>query len=699
MDYKKIVTYSFLAHINNTGILVNDLLDVFKPLIKRSLSIMNINDSVKGESIIEIQEKVNELYKLDVPLTVLRKILFRISSEINSSDKVFFQVHKDNSFQIKNYVFTDFDEDIEKKENEITELEEVFKQYCIINELREKEYSSIYDFIEKNKVTLTTLLAHKSQKNISTDFTNEAKFIEYIKTYPSYYELVKNIYLGSIISTYIEYETKPVQTGVELIFDTNFILSLLDLNSPESTQNCRKLIDICKAMGFVLNVLDITITETTQLLEKKAQYLDSTFLAKKIDPEDLFNACERRNLTKTDLERIANNLEDELIKLGLKIVPNTQSYQNQARLSSEYDNLKKYRNTPFAALHDATALYYVRSKRKNKKVKDFDKATCWFVNNSSYQSSHFEVSSDFLPETLKAEDMLNILWLSNPNIKSSLSNDELTEIGLTRLISCTLNESLPKASVIRELEDNIQKYAVESISDKDVVRIATRIANRSLTEKIEVLNNLAQTDNKEFTRRIQLEAKKESDLEEKRKNELKRLIGDVKAIKESHRSEQKRNKEARAEKDRLEVEKDELLNKVNQLQTTIKTLNSENEDKVKEVELRLENKYRALKREEYINRCIRRWKSAPVIALTFLLTIVFVLCLYISSQGGWNLWSGYKNFSDDSKIVVAVVIQIVSGIIIPFIINIILLRWHNESNINAYKTSLEKSLPPNLKDL
>ena len=76
-------------------------------------------------------------------------------------------------------------------------------------------------------------------------------------------------------------------------------------------------------------------------------------------------------------------------------------------------------------------------------------------NNSEYQS-----------ETIRADELLNILWLATPSLSKSIHNNELAEIGLSSIVAYTLNSSLPKAAIIRELDENIQKYRGETITDK-----------------------------------------------------------------------------------------------------------------------------------------------------------------------------------------------------------------------------------------
>ncbi|MEZ4937999.1 MAG: hypothetical protein R2799_10460 [Crocinitomicaceae bacterium] len=74
-----------------------------------------------------------------------------------------------------------------------------------------------------------------------------------------------------------------------------------------------------------------------------------------------------------------------------------------------------------------------------------------------------------------------------------MSDDELTDIGLSSLVSLALNKELPKTSVIRELDDNIHKYSNTEISDTDILRIATRITSKQLKD-VESINELAENN-------------------------------------------------------------------------------------------------------------------------------------------------------------------------------------------------------------
>ena len=127
-----------------------------------------------------------------------------------------------------------------------------------------------------------------------------------------------------------------------------------------------------------------------------------------------------------------------------------------------------------------------------------------------------------MPETIKVDDLLNILWLSNPSM-GILNDKDMVDIGLTSLVAFTLNKSLPKARIIKELDDNIQKYKDENISERDVFLLSTRIANGQIRD-LEKLNELASSDTAAFNKAVKEEANKQNQIEIERGKKLDDII-------------------------------------------------------------------------------------------------------------------------------------------------------------------------------
>lgn len=56
-------------------------------------------------------------------------------------------------------------------------------------------------------------------------------FVDFFRKAPEIYNTLRNLYLGSMLTSYLNYEPKDVKMDVEILLDTNFIVSLLDLNT------------------------------------------------------------------------------------------------------------------------------------------------------------------------------------------------------------------------------------------------------------------------------------------------------------------------------------------------------------------------------------------------------------------------------------------------------------------------------------
>lgn len=677
------LTYSLLAHIRSKGQLTNGPVDIFVPLVKRTLSKLNEKGIFSGKTIFEIKTKADEIYAIDFPIPVIRKILGLISNEINTVTKTNFYLYGDDSFEIKNYAFLEYEEAIRIHHLEIENIDKLFREFCASCGAIKPNSSTLLQFIEKNKLALSKYLSHKQNPN-GHDYTIEAQFVEFFKAVPAVYEIIRKIYLGSILSGFIEYKTEITNTNVELLFDTNFIIGLLDLNTKESTHTCQKIVDITVSQGYKLTILKDTIEETKYLLKAKADNFDLNYLQKKIYPEDIYNACERRNLNKADIERISDNLEEIISKFGVSIVHDTTKYKNKARFSTEFSNLKKYRHSEVSALHDATALYYVRDKRQ-KKIKEFENVNCWFINNTVNRDKYddtFKNSFEYQPELIKADDFLNIIWLSNPQITKNLDAQEVSDIGLTSLISMGLTDSLPKLSIIRELDDNIQKYAADNgLTDGDIIKIATRITTKQLSD-LDGLNKLANQDGEQFVKRLNQEAKKQKELEDERLKKLDKIFHEF-SIKSKNLSKKTQEFE---QKNRL-VDKNIALysdeakfkdGKIVRLEEELQDLKSK---AIAEKEL---------KKEEYIETQLKKWRRPTIYSICLWIASSLFVILYFFYVSNWNINIADQNLKElKNSLLFSGSILIVGFIFTRITYKLWYDKYKNFSNIENFKKSLK----------
>jgi len=332
----------------------------------------------------------------------------------------------------------------------------------------------------------------------------------------------------------------------------------------------------------------------------------------------------------------------------------------------------------------------VKIKRK-KKIKDFEKVNCWFLNNSITKvrfstDRNEKTNGRYQPESIKADDLLNILWLSNPQINSNVNFNELGDIGINSLLSLAVSESLPSSKVIQELEDNIKKYAGLDIDDSDILLISKRITNNEL-KNIKELNQLANKDDKAFVNRLNEEAKIQKENERSRAKKFEEILGELK-VKSNEFSDIKSQIESKSKKQD---------DKISNLETT----KSDLEDKLtkaNEVNRKLENDQRKIKRTKFISTKVKRWRVLPIVSLIVLLALFYIFGDYIYNKNGQDISKSLTQLCDLSNDPILKV----GGIILAFLSSIIIGklnydRFLNTSQLNSFKSHVD--IPDEMKDL
>ena len=527
-----------------------------------------------------------------------------------------------------------------------------------------------------------------------------------------------------MLASYLTFQPQTANLNVELVLDTNFIVSLLDLNTVESTKNCKTLIDVGKRLGYSFTVLQDTIVETQGLLSFKSAHLDKAIIAKNINREDIYNACDRRNLNSVDLDRISDNLEETLFNYGFRIIPHTNQWHGKVRYSKEYSILRELRNSKKAAFHDALAIVYVREKRGNRSIKDFDKVNCWFVNNAiNHDCDHdahdldelTKTKNDAQPEIIKVDDLLNILWLSNPNV--GIDGKDIVDTGIMTLVSYTLNSSLPKTRIIRELDENIQKYRKDcSITDTDVMRLSTRIANKQIKD-IQALNKLADNDASAFAAKVKEESEKQAKIDQERAQKFDSLVNVInESIKDLRDNKEKLNARHEERMDvlakretELELRSQELSKKEVEITTRkrneereIKRLVEENEkDKCRlRTMWEKENRERREKRQNFIEIELSKWRRTAL--GYFILGIILILGVIAL---WWYVCVCLPN--ENNKFIVGILSSSWTPSIITIIIgftNVYTISHYYNCRLNpSYETSkriiIEEKMADSLKDI
>lgn len=707
---KRAITYSLLAHIRNSGTFAGGPLDLFIPIVKNALhNLFENGTSKKGENINELCVGIKERFGIDIPIPVMRNILKKAALEVNQkNEREDIKIFNDDSFIIDSYLFEDYHEDLQRSKNDVALVQKMFREFCKIYKIDTgDDENAIFKFIEQNKADISFYLTH-SERCQDKGNTIAAQFIDTFKNSPEVFDRLKDMYLGSMLTSYLTYQPSEAKMAVELVLDTNFIISLLDLNTKESTKTCNTLVEVCRKMGYSFTVLCDTIVETQGLMKFKSENLSGAVIAKNINREDIYNACDRRKLTSVDLDRISDNLEDTLSNdFGFHIIPHTDTWHGKVKYSKEYAYLKTIRNSDKAAFHDALAIIYVKEKRGKKIIKDFDKVNCWFVNNAISHDVDHDVTdietvttnrADGQPEIIKVDDLLNILWLSNPGI--GLEGRDVVDLGINALVSYTLNSSLPKSRIIKELDENIQKYRQDhSITDNDVLRLSTRIANRQI-EDVQSLNELARKNQAAFAAKVKEEAEKQQAIEDSRAQKWEALMQvfteSLETLKDNKEKQSQKHAERMSELDAREALLIKRESDVSRKEAQVAKGNSETETKLRGIWEREMNS-RNSRRQIYIDEEIKKWKKkAAAIGLSCLVLLMAVAAWLIYAQVVEP--SGTPSTLD--KLLENKILSIIFTILVSVLNLFTIQYWYNCSRNPAYENNKRQLLNSHLpKDL
>lgn len=482
MSDKILSTYALLAYLKETSISAQTAItDLYIPLVKKAMSeYANENglSEYKGRSLSEIQQKIRSIFEIEIPLPILAKILKSISAEID--DDNIFALYGDGAFIIKSYVFNDINTLVESERANINLLKEDFRAYC-------KENGFKYDFEELEQFILA------QQMDIFTDKRTDLLSIDYyIPKYiqerianDSIFKIMSNIYLGSIIASYLAQNITQKVTDTELLLDTNFFISLINLNTEDAYHTCNQLFSLCQQLGFRFTMLNSTVNQIKVLLSNRINdFVNRDFIGS-VRAADVFNACIRNNIDKTGLERIKDNITRMIDEKGILVIKDAQILDiiDKAKKSAEYKELiQKRQYNADSALNDIVAKLYVERKRGND-IREFVDVKCWFLHNSyspyDYSYGH-KVHERYL---ISANELLVLLWLSCPASGQKIKINDITKSGLASYITTYRRSKTPTRETLKIIKKRIDAVAADGlITEKDTFNLCIRMAEGHLTQ-------------------------------------------------------------------------------------------------------------------------------------------------------------------------------------------------------------------------
>jgi hypothetical protein len=486
---KELITYSLLSHIReNAKGNYSSLAELYFPLVKKGLaeySFRNKNSIVQGKSLSEIQGIIIEIFGVDIPPAPLGFILNQISKEINDDT---FIINNDDSFIINAFQFSEINEILDEEENRINILVHKYRIACDAN-LELFSESDLYNAL----ISINDSVVLESSRQIQDLNPFAIKFIKDSYDNPELKILICDIYLGSLITNYFRFNIENKIADCQLLIDTNFYISLIDLNTYDSYLSCKSLFELCQNLGFTFSILFSTVEQIKVLLSNRIFNFSQKDLGFYRDA-DIFGACIRKNLTKTDLERIKDGLESELKRKGIEIVHEVQLKDiiSQSKESDKYAELYSIRHNELSALNDTIAYYYVK-KHRGDNISEFSDVKCWFLNNSFNRDYYLNKGMKLHDRhRISANELLTVLWLANPN-QVNISSESITLSGLTSFIAKYKVKRNPSPAIVLDLRNRSKKLLEDGhIEEKDIFSLSIRMSEGFITrEEAEAINEMS----------------------------------------------------------------------------------------------------------------------------------------------------------------------------------------------------------------
>lgn len=478
---KLLSTYALLGYLKETSPSKAAITELYIPIVKKAMSDYASEKGMteyKGRSLSEINLKIKTIFDIDIPLPILAKIMESIKNEIN--DENIFALYKDGAFIIKSYVFESIDEVIEQEKSNINRLQQDYKLYCSENGFK-FDFDELKQFILIQQIELFT---DRRSDLLNVDYYVPKYVSERLNNEPIF-KVMSNIYLGSIIASYMEHNITDKVTEAELLLDTNFFISLIDLNTEDAHHTCNQLFSLCQQLGYRFTMLNSTVNQIRILLSNRINDFASRDFIGSVRCADVFNACIRKNLDKTGLERIKDNIQRLIEERGIVIIQDAQIKEliEKAKRSQEYKELFQKRKNAESALNDTVAKYYVESKRGNN-IREFVDVKCWFLHNSFSPYDYNYGRKIHERYLISANELLVLLWLSSPAQGEQIKINDVTRGGLASYITKYRRSKMPTREtlkVIKKRVDDAMSFGL--ITEKDTFNLCIRMAEGHLTQE------------------------------------------------------------------------------------------------------------------------------------------------------------------------------------------------------------------------
>ncbi len=486
---KSIVTFSFLATINNGNHYIDNIVKVYEPLVKYVLSLMYKN-KMHNFILNDFVEEFRRVSGVNIPIPLIDEILKSLSTNN------IIHYSKDKAILIRKYSFEEYLETYEENVTDLHIIEEDFRIFCMENGYDDD--INFYDFVN---LYCNQIISFTEEIKTNTELQKEQEvYYRYLTEIEKDFQkkaTIKKIFWGMLVTFYVceKGVDNKLFYNFQILIDTSFFISLIGYHNDTSNEIAQSVYDIATKFGIKFYIFDQTVEEIKNLLSDTALKLKSYVNLSEIYDNDITIATFRNpNISSTDLELAAVNIQLTLKKYNIK-VEYIERFKHKVQNSDLYKYfIEKIHKDEISAFHDTAAIEYVKNCRKGA-IKNIESAKCWFIQDRKNNTNRLYNKLGTINEKISSHDMLLILWLSKP---TGLDLDKLAEIEFMKLITIANEEFIPNRALLKEFEDNLNKYSQNSLSEEEIAAIYLITSNKTSVE----IDKMNKSNDEEFNKGI-----------------------------------------------------------------------------------------------------------------------------------------------------------------------------------------------------
>lgn len=459
----QLISYLAAAEIYNNS---KNIYECFLPIVESALMCDNTKDTI---SFLGLQNKLLEIYHLNVPKTTLRKLLELMQEQ----GKIEFVARK-NITPCKNELSTAFFSKRAEMENSIEDFFIALNTFLVDNgisipmtDIKKECCSWLYDHsLELAYFINNGILKDNTEKS---DWEYSPQLVSFLldisEKKSAHFKTFLLLYNGAVQSSLLNFETNKINTVCEsslqlkhVILDTNFILRMLDLQSEFDCITANETIGMLKLQGTHFYILEQTLSEIQRSIRNflddsrsHMQYIKTFFSGKQIRMSGFLEAM-KRGIDRTELLE-KSKIESLKAKIS-ELVDATfvEDFDDSKIDTAEIESLVLSKNkdgySEKQARHDLSLIEYCRKKRK-KKVSAVTDIEWWVLTNDERLTFWNQRRSNTYQECLTEIQLSNISWIQQKKTDN---------IGLMQTIMSLSNSTAISSSDIELFAQRIRSY-------------------------------------------------------------------------------------------------------------------------------------------------------------------------------------------------------------------------------------------------